>query len=106
MIQTKQRTLRYTASGNKTNGAQIAELKTVFDALTDEEKKNAILIDSTNQVFNLVSMLGVFSYVTAYASGVVVYTINMYSGKRYNANNNSVTDATSSTNSASVSLYA
>ena len=74
--------------------------------LTDEEKKNAILIDSTNQVFNLVSMLGVFSYVTAFSGGTYIYTINMYTGKRYNANNNSSNDVTTSTNSASVSLYA
>ena len=105
-IKTNQRTLRHTASGGQTFRAQIAELKPVFDSLPDAEKRKAVLVDSTNQVFNLVSMLGVFTYVTAYLGGVLVYTFNLSTGKRLNAGNNAISDVTDTTNGASVSLYA
>lgn len=100
--------LRATATANTTWGDQLAELKPVFDALSEEEKREAYIYDTIRHyVFQCVSTVGAFSFFTI--TGGDQFTgemLNLYSIRAKQMSGTTATDVTSSTAAVQLTLYA
>lgn len=101
-------TKRIESAANQTFAAQLTELKTVFDTLTDEEKRRSFIIIGDSK-YSLTDVRGGYGFFRVNGTDLQVNTIWVANSTAFSGSitvSGTYADISSTTNALSMSLYA
>ena len=94
-----------TANANQTYSAQLRQIESAYNALSDKQKAQSY-IKIGNWIYKSTNLLGYYYAFDGGTTGIIAYSLSMVSHSAYKLTGSGNTNLSSDTNTNSMELYA